>query len=194
MGKLIKFLGILLVVAGVFLLFSIYWPLLKEELVYYTKISLQKEEEIVIEPVSRDFGLVIPKIDINVRVFENVDASNPDEYLPLLVEGVAHAKGSSLPFQQGDVFIFAHSSDTPFNITRYNAVFYLIDKLEKGDEIFIFYQNDEYLYRVEEKKVVSPKFLSDYVERFEGDNLILQTCSPPGTTINRLLVIAKAVD
>ncbi len=194
MGKLIKFLGVFLVVAGVFLLFSIYWPLLKEELVYYTKESLEKEEEIVIEPVSKDFGLVIPKIDINVRVFENVDPNNPDEYLPLLTEGVAHAKGSSLPFQQGDVFIFAHSSDTPFNITRYNAVFYLIDKLEKGDEIFIFYQNDEYLYHVEKKDIVSPEFLVDYLERLEGDNLILQTCSPPGTTINRLVVVAKAVD
>jgi len=193
MGKLFKLVGILLVFSGLALLFFIYFPLLREEVIYQTnKASFQEEEKI--EPVSKDFGLVIPKIDINAKVFADVDANNPEEYLPLLTEGVAHSKGSSFPYQSGNVFIFAHSSDTPFNILRYNAIFYLIDKLEENDEIFIFYQGDEYLYEVKEKKIVPPEFLQDFVNRLEGDNLILQTCSPPGTTINRLLVIAKAVD
>jgi len=194
MGKLVKLIGILFITGGLGLLLFLYFPLLKEEIIYRSKISLQKEEEKNIEPVSRDFGLIIPKIDINTKVFANVDANNLDEYLPLLTEGVAHSKGSSLPLESGNVFIFAHSSDTPFNILRYNAVFYLIDKLEENDEIFIFYNGDEYLYKVKNKKIVHPEFLKDYVGRLEGDNLILQTCSPPGTTINRLLVIAKAID
>ena len=194
MGKLVKLIGTLFIVGGLALLLFLYFPLLKEEIIYRSRIPLQKEEKENIEPVSKDFGLVIPKININTKVFADVDANNPDEYLPLLIEGVAHSKGSSFPFESGNVFIFAHSSDTPFNILRYNAVFYLIDKLEENDEIIIFYNGDEYLYKVKNKKIVHPEFLGDYIEKIGGDNLILQTCSPPGTTINRLLVTARAVD
>ena len=195
MNKILKIIGLLLVGGGAFLISLIYSPVLREEFRYRaTVVKQQIKEEKEIEPVSADFGLVIPKIEINAKVFSNVDATNPKEYLPLLSQGVAHAKGSNLPGEGGNVFIFAHSSDTPLNVTRYNAVFYLIGKLEKDDEIFVYYQDKKYLYKVIEKKIVSPEKLGDYLKTLKGNTLTLQTCTPPGTTINRLLVIAKAVE
>jgi len=107
---------------------------------------------------------------------------------------VAHAKGSALPDERGNVFIFAHSSDTPLNITRYNAVFYLIGKLKTGDEIIVYFQYSRYVYEVVDKKIVPPEVVDDALRYLEGKTLTLQTCHPPGTTINRLLVIAKEAD
>ncbi len=187
-----KTIGFLLTIGGLVLIGFIYGPIFKEEFRYRSTWTPPEEKEII--PVSEDFGLIIPKIGVNAKVFPNVDPNNPSEYLPLLTQGVAHAKGSVLPGEEGNVFIFAHSSDTPLNITRYNAVFYLIGKLEKDDEIIVHFNYMRYLYKVVDKKIIPPEVMSDYLRSFGGRTLTLQTCFPPGTTINRLLVIAKEVD
>jgi len=190
--KTLRVVGLILLASGLLLVGLIYSPVIREEVKYRLttiKSSFQESKETM--PLDKDFGLVIPKIDVNVKVFANVDAQNPKEYLPLLAQGVAHAKGSLLPGQEGNVFIFAHSTDTSLNASRYNAVFYLLNKLEKEDEILVYYQQQKYTYKVVEKKIVSPEKLNDYLKTLKGKTLTLQTCYPPGTTINRLLVVAK---
>ena len=195
MEKILKIVGLVLIVGGLLLVGLIYSPVIREEVNYRlttVKSSFQENQEII--PLNKEFGLVIPKIDVNVEVFPNVDANNPKEYLPLLAKGVAHAKGSLSPGQEGNVFIFAHSTDTPLNANRYNAVFYLLNKLEKDDEVFVYYQQEKHLYKVLEKKIISPEKLNDYLNTLKGKILTLQTCYPPGTTLKRLLVIAQEID
>ena len=195
MEKVLKIVGLVLIVGGLLLVGLIYSPVIRQEVNYRitsVKAPFQKNKEII--PLNKEFGLVIPKIDVNVKVFPNVDAAKPKEYLPLLAKGVAHAKGSLLPGQEGNVFIFAHSTDTPLNASRYNAVFYLINKLEKDDEVFVYYQQEKYSYKVLEKKIISPEKLNDYLKTLKGKTLTLQTCYPPGTTLKRLLVIAQEID
>lgn len=195
MEKVLKIVGLVLIVGGLLLVGLIYSPVIREEANYRlttAKSSFQKNKEII--PLDKDFGLVIPKLDINVKVFAHVDATKPQEYLPILAQGVAQAKGSFLPGQQGNVFIFAHSTDTPLNASRYNAVFYLINKLEKDDEIFVYYQQQKYIYKVVEKKIVAPEKLADYLKTLRGETLTLQTCYPPGTTLKRLIVTARLVE
>ncbi len=191
-------MGIILISGGLLLLYLIYFPLLKEEVLYRSRqvflSSETNEETKEIIPVDKDFSLVIPQININAKVFPNVDATNPQEYLPILVKGVAQAKGSVNPGELGNVFIFAHSSDTPLNVLRYNAVFYLLNKMGKDDEIFLYYQQEKYLYKVTEKKIISPEKMSDFLKTLKGKTLTLQTCYPPGTTINRLLIIAEETE
>ena len=195
MEKALKIIGLVLIIGGLLLVGLIYSPVIREEARYRlatVKSSFQKNQEII--PVDKEFGLVIPKLDINVKVFPNVDANNPQEYLPLLAKGVAQAKGSQLPGQEGNVFIFAHSSDTPLNATRYNAVFYLLNKMENDDEVFIYYQENKYLYKVREKKILSPAKMGDYLKTLKGKTLTLQTCYPPGTTLKRLLIVTQEID
>ena len=187
-----KIIGFLLIIGGLLLIGFIYGPIFKEEFRYRTTWTPPQEKEII--PVSEDFGLIIPKIGVNAKVFPNVDSNNPNEYLPILTQGAAHAKGSVLPGEEGNIFIFAHSSDTPLNITQYNAVFYLIGKLKTGDEIVVHYNYMRYLYEVIDKKIIPPEVMSDYFRGFGGKTLTLQTCFPPGTSVNRLLVIAKEAD
>lgn len=141
--------------------------------------------------VSSYFSVVIPKISASSNVIANVDASNSDEYLDALKKGVAHAKGTYFPGQKGNIFLFSHSTDSPLNFARYNAIFYLLKKLEKGDQIIIYFADKRYDYEIV-NKVTTDVSDSSWLSSQPGEEkLVLMTCDPPGTTWNRLLVIAK---
>ncbi len=148
----------------------------------------------VIVPVSAAFSVVIPKIQANEDIIPNVDPSNATEYLDALRTAVAHAKGTAFPGINGTTFLFAHSTDNIWNVGRYNAVFYLLNKMEIGDDIVIFYNGDRYNYKVSETKIIEALDIQYLDAKMgEGEKLILQTCYPPGTAWKRLLVFADRV-
>ena len=90
-----------------------YGPVIKEELLYTLlgpRSQLQAlpkakgdensvREEAALYGLSAYFSLVIPKIDAKSEIIANIDASNPEEYLSALGEGIAHAKGTHFPGQ-----------------------------------------------------------------------------------------------
>ncbi len=145
----------------------------------------------VIVPVSTDFGIVIPKIDANAKVIANVDPSDEQAYTAALAQGVAQAKGTAFPGQKGNIYLFSHSTDAPWNVVRYNAIFYLLDKLEPGDEIIMFYKGRRYDYTVFDKRIVDPADTEYLTNSYDESVLTLQTCDPPGTLLHRLIVRAK---
>ena len=184
-----KFIANLLIFLSLILLLFIFWPVTKEEVKYQINKTITKEENLT--PPNKDFAIVIPKIRAVAPVIKNVDPYNKNVFLPALKKGVAHAKGTSLPSENGNVYLFAHSTDAFYNVGTYNAVFYLIGKLEKNDEVKIYYNNIEYSYRVTEKKVVNANDSHYLIQKTNEKILTLQTCYPPGTTLKRLVVIAK---
>ena len=150
-------------------------------------------KEQILTPIDPDFSILIPKLGINSKIFPNVDPSNEKEFLPLLQTGVAHAKGTVFPGINGNIYLFAHSTDNFWNIGRYNAIFYLLKDLSIGDEIVLFFENRRHNYVVTDSKIVDSSDVS-VLTKGQGTNqevLILQTCWPPGTTWKRLLVFAK---
>ena len=139
-----------------------------------------------------DFSIVIPKIKASAPIVEGVDPFNSIKYLTALKNGVAQASGTAYPGEVGNVYLFAHSTDAFFNVGRYNAVFFLIRHLNKGDEVDIYYRGNRYKYIVYDKKVVEPEDTKYFGSLVEGEKtLTLQTCYPPGTTLKRLVVLAK---
>jgi len=149
-----------------------------------------------LNPASTDFGIVIPKIGANSNVVANVPAWDEKAYQDALQIGVAHAAGTALPgVKEGNrkTYLFAHSTDNWWNINRYNAVFFLLKELKVGDEIDIFYNGRRYVYETVETKVVEADEVAYLVEPSDEEILVLQTCWPPGTTLKRLLVIAKPI-
>ncbi len=149
-----------------------------------------KVQELI--PSDTDFSILIPKIGANAKIFPNVDPADQNKFLPVLTKGVAHAAGTVFPGIKGNIYLFAHSTDNFWDVGRYNAVFYLLKDLKKGDEVVIFYKNTRYNYLVSDTKVVNPEEVSYLVDSQKQDKqtLILQTCWPPGTTFQRLLVLA----
>jgi len=130
-------------------------------------------------------------------VIANVDASNPKAYQAALKEGVAHAQGTGLPGEDGGhnktIFLFAHSTDAPWNIQRLNALFYSIKDLKPGDEFSVWFWGKEYRYAVREQKIVASNDVSFLQPQMETERLILQTCWPDGTVNKRLLIFAERV-
>lgn len=153
---------------------------------------LSGPKEQILTPIDPVFDILIPKIGANARVFPNIDPSNPDTFLPVLQKGVAHAAGTVFPGQAGNIYLFAHSTDNFWDAGRYNAIFYLLKDLRKDDEIVIFFQNIRHNYKITGTQIVDPSEVS-YITRAQTGKelLILQTCWPPGTTWQRLLVLAE---
>lgn len=181
------------------LIFS-YYPILKEEIAYKNHkvpkigfgdlISQTKAEDYGLDPF---FSVYVPKINAKARVIANVNAGNQAEYTRSLQDGVAHAAGTNFPGQDKLIYLFSHSTDSPLNFARYNAVFYLLRKLEPGDKVIIFFMGQEYTYIVEERLITEANDNSWILDKGQGEKLILQTCDPPGTSINRLIIVAKPI-
>ena len=72
--------------------------------------------------------------------------------------------------------------------TKSNLVFWDLDELEKGDEIFLTdAEGTRYTYEVFEKRVISPDTVS-ILQPTKGKNIIsLQTCTLPDYS-HRLIV------
>jgi LPXTG-site transpeptidase (sortase) family protein len=154
--KYARIIGFSLVGIGVAILFFTYLPVAREEIRYsVTKLlPTPQSSPTPVEPASREFGILIPKIGANAPVVPEVDPYNASEYQYRLTKGVAHAKGTAYPGESGNIFIFAHSAGNWTEANRYNAVFYLISKLEKGDEIILWYNFNSFRYIVSETKLV----------------------------------------
>lgn len=196
------------------LLFT-FGPLVKEETMYslglktkvsengfgnlVSGVSAESEAKVRAEAASLGldsyFSVYIPKIDAKERIIANVDTANKADYEDALLKGVGHARGTYFPGQGRNIFLFAHSTDSSVNFARYNAVFYLLPKLETGDKIIIYFADKKYQYQVTDKITTSAKDTKWVLNPpVDGETLILQTCYPPGTTWQRMLILAKPVD
>jgi LPXTG-site transpeptidase (sortase) family protein len=141
----------------------------------------------------RDYGIIIPGIFINEPVIFNVDANSSSEYQKALRQGIAHAAGTGTPGSGMLGYYFAHSA-YPDPTSQYNAIFYLLGKLEEGHRIIIWYEGEKYTYQVTSKRVTNPSDVSFVDAAYEKETIVLQTCWPPGTTTRRLLVFAERVE
>jgi LPXTG-site transpeptidase (sortase) family protein len=166
-------------------------PLANRNSVSFEDVLAGSKEQILI-PKDSLFSITIPKIGASAKIFPNVDPGNPQEYLPILQQGIAHAKGSVFPGMRGNIYLFAHSTDNWWDVGRYNAVFYLLKDLVPNDEIVIFFENIRYNYVVTKTAILEPSDVTFISQDQNGDSqLVLQTCWPPGTTWKRLYVLAK---
>ena len=155
---------------------------------------LVTEDGSSIDPINTDFSVIIPKVGVNAAVAANVDPANAHEYLEKLKLGVAHAATSFTPDKGGTTYLFSHSTNYDWFVKDLNAVFYLLKNLDQGDLVVVFYKGIRYTYRITDKRVVSPKDVSYLVPQTAKKQLILQTCWPPGSTTERLLLFADIVE
>lgn len=154
---------------------------------------LKQADGSVIEPVNREFSLVIPKIGINAAVIPAVNPTKPGEYLGALEKGIAHSSLSYFPDEDGTVYLFSHSTNYEWFVGDLNAVFYLLKNLEEKDTVILFYQGTSYTYKITGKQVVKPTAVSYMAPQAGARRLILQTCWPPGSTTERLLIFADLI-
>lgn len=139
------------------------------------------------------FTIEIPKIAAKAKVIPNINPGNEKEYGQALSLGVAHSAGTFLPGMGGGVTLFSHSTDIEANVGRYNAVFYRLDELKPGDGIVVWWLGQKYDYQVTVSKVTQATDVSVFKTTTGKERLYLVTCTPRGTTKNRLIVEAELI-
>ena len=139
--------------------------------------------------------LIIPKINVNVPVKYDV-GNDYNSQMAAMTTGLAHFAvpgASSHPGQVGNTVIAGHSSNDLLEAGDYKFIFAQLEKLEAGDTIYANYQSVRYTYLVTKKEVVSPDNVSALVYATTKPILTLLTCTPVGTSQNRLLVTAEQI-
>jgi LPXTG-site transpeptidase (sortase) family protein len=154
------------------------------------RVYLFPPELIPVAP--KGYFITIPKIHAEAPIILNVDPWNESIYKKALQKGVAQAKGTVLPGKTGTSYLFAHSTGMPWEITHYNSIFLRLPELTSNDRIIITVDGRRYKYKVIDKKEISPTDVS-YLVKSSKNQLILQTCVPIGTSLNRLLIFATPV-
>jgi len=155
---------------------------------------------IIIDPstniaVSPDPKLIIPKINVDVPVLYD---TTPDynSQMAAMQKGVAYfgiPGADSKPGQVGNTVLSGHSSNDVLDQGDYKFIFARLDHLVVGDTIFVNYQSIRYSYTVTKLQVVAPTDVSALVYPTTKPILTLITCTPLGTSLNRLLVTAEQV-
>ncbi len=213
----LRTLSSFMIAAGFLLIWLSFGAILKDELWFYLKeargqeLSLFKRSEdsvedsvfarfltsrpIFIEPVNKDFSIVIERIGVNAPIVADVSVTDEKAYNEALKTGIAHASTSKYPSNKpGNVYLFAHASINFWRLGKHANVFNLVRKLDLGDRIHVFYKGEPYIYEVVNKETMKGWNTYPITRSVVEPILTLQTCDPPGTTLNRMVVTAKLID
>ena len=188
------------VIVILFFLFLQYNRVLISNVMAYVSPGNIDPQNIVIDPnadltVPPDSKLIIPKINVDVPVIYDI-GNDYTSQMAAMQRGVAQFAipgASSHPGQTGNTVIAGHSSNDLLDPGDYKFIFAQLDKLEVGDTIYANYNSKRYTYTVTKKDVVGPSDVGALVYPTTKPILTLLTCTPLGTSLNRLLVIAEQV-
>lgn len=187
-NKIPRLIGIILIILSGYIFARIFRDPLTQEIKYAVNAAKKAPAP---NPPNTNFAITIDKIGASAAIVEGVDPYNSQIYQRALRDGVAHAKGTKLPGEGGNIFLFAHSSADLLTAERYNSVFYLMHHLEIGDTVKVWNQGHEYVYVVSDRKFALPTEIHYLTANSKTEQLTLMTCWPPGTTLKRLIIVAQ---
>ena len=151
-------------------------------------IESKMPETIEFEYSEQENSLEIPKIEVSAPL---IFVEDIDKVYKTLDRGVVHYPGSVLPGENGQTIILGHSAPPNWPDINYDNVFSRLNELEKGDEIFVYFEHQRFNYSVTNKFFLErgeevPEYLTN------SDNmLVLISCWPPGKDIRRIALEAK---
>ena len=145
-----------------------------------------------VETSKRNNVLEIAKIGVSAPIIFS-DKSTEFVLEKALKKGIAfYPKSSPIGKKGGVSIILGHSAAPDWPNINYDKVFSKLNELEGGDMAMIYYKGGKYLYRVINKKHISPGdngALYDFKRKTDKSYLVLITCWPPGRNVRRLEVI-----
>lgn len=152
---------------------------------------------IIIDPSTAAVGpepkVIIPKINVEIPIVFDEESTEEAAIQKALEEGVIHYATTSNPGEKGNGAIFGHSSNNILNKGKYKFAFVLLNKLENGDTFYVQKDGKRYVYKVYKKTVVTPEQTEVLGAQEKPATMSLITCDPPGTSINRLVVVGEQI-
>jgi len=109
-----------------------------------------------------------------------------------LKQGVVLYPTSDIP-GNGYSIIIGHSSQYPWSPGKYKSVFSLLNQLEQGDKIYVFWDQKPLVFEVRDKKIFLPwpkgtESTETIFPPSDEITLILQSCWPVGIASKRVAV------
>ena len=135
--------------------------------------------------------LIIPKIAVTSAIVFPT-STNKTTLNKALRLGAVHYPEAPLPGEDGNIYIFGHSSARAFEKNPAMTVFTNLHKVEVGDEIDIRSAGVTYEYRVTVNKILKPGEVKIYASSTKP-MLTLTTCWPIGDPTNRTVVEAEYI-
>lgn len=152
---------------------------------------------IIVDPNQTAAGpeqkVIIPKINVEIPVVYDEPSIEENAIQTALERGVVHYATTASPGEQGNAVIFGHSSNNILNKGKYKFAFVLLNRLESGDTFMLTKDGKRYVYRVYDKKIVKPTEVSVLNSTSRPASATLITCDPPGTSLNRLVVVGEQI-
>lgn len=128
---------------------------------------------------SGELRLVIPKLELDVPIQNGVDEATLKEGPGLYDYAQLPSKGNS------NVSIAGHRD-------IYGSHFYYVDTLAPGDLFYLVYHGEIYQYAYYSTQVVEADDWGPIYSK-EFSALTLTSCTPIGTSLNRIIITAKLV-
>ena len=175
-------LGVILIVTGLSLAIWISRPYIT--LLLSTSKIEALENKVKLGQV-QDNRIIIPTALVDVAILEGVSMGQ-------LSRGVCHISESPSPGEGGNCIIEGHNL-AEFGWWRPQSFFSMLEILDKGTPVYIFFNGKKYVYKVKEKtyKNVNDPKLYDLTP---GERLTLITCistwSPTIYTSKRTVIVA----
>lgn len=153
-----------------------------------------KTERVEVQEVLPEFTITVPALGIkDGKVKTGVDGTNSGIYLKVLKEAIAHFRGSALPGENGNIFLFGHSMLPILGRGTYESIFTDLPKLKKGDVIYVDYGDQTFSYQISQTAVVDPRDVFVLRQPQNQELLTLMTCIPPGFGSDRFVAIAERI-
>ncbi|MDO9356517.1 MAG: class E sortase [Solirubrobacteraceae bacterium] len=127
------------------------------------------------QPIAR---ISIPKLKLGRAVVDGTDTAS-------LRKGPGLIESTDLPGLGGTTAIAGHR-------TTYGAPFHSIDRLKKGDRIFVGTPYGRFEYVVNRQRIVKPTDVW-VLERIGRERLVLSACHPLYSAAERIIVFAEFV-
>lgn len=119
----------------------------------------------------------IPKINVDLPIYHGCKEES-------LQKGVGHLEDTALPIGgKGNHCVLSGHRGLPSA-----ELFTDLDKLEKGDQFYLYILDKILTYEVDQIKVISPDEVQDLRTVPDRDLVTLITCTPYGVNSHRLLV------
>lgn len=125
--------------------------------------------------------LVIPKIGVDVEIVEGKDERS-------LNRGIWHLPDSANPAIGGNTVLTGHR----FQYLSGPKTLYLLDQMQVNDTIIVYWEGQEYDYRIKERRIVNPDAV-EILDPTPDPQLTVFTCTPVFSTKQRLVLFAEPI-
>lgn len=148
------------------------------------------------QPISSNPTVIIPKLSVKAPIVFDIEDQSEASSQEALKNGVLYFPvngANARPGEKGNTVVLGHSSADAFSGGDYKFIFVQLNRLVAGDLFYIDYNGVRYTYEIMEKKVIAPTDLQQLNLGSKEPFATLITCDPPGTALNRLLVIGRQI-